>query len=55
MAEAVVKLIIKAPNQQITDQVVQCDSDWTIGRLKEYLLEIYPNNPVSGVKVIITW
>jgi len=54
MAEAAVNLIIKAPNQEIKDQVVKCDLGWTIGRLKEYLSEVYPNKPVSDVKVIIT-
>jgi len=54
MTEAAVNLIIKAPNQQIKDQVVKCDLGWTIGRLKEYLSEVYPSKPVSGVKVIIT-
>jgi len=47
MADAAVNLIIKAPNQQIKDQVVRCDLDWTIGRLKEYLSEVYPSKPVS--------
>lgn len=50
MANAAVILIIKAPNQQIKDQVVKCDLGWTIGRLKEYLSEVYPSKPVSRVK-----
>lgn len=52
MAEAAVNLIIKAPNQQIKDQIVRCDLGWTIGRLKEYLSEVYPSKPVSHAKVI---
>lgn len=51
MAEAAVNLIIKAPNQQIKDQVIKCDLSWTIGRLKEYLSEVYPSKPVSRAKV----
>lgn len=47
MEGVAVKLIIKTPNQQIKDQVVKCDIGWTIGRLKEYLSEVYPNKPVS--------
>lgn len=53
MADAAVSLIIKAPNQQIKDQVVKCDLGWTIGHLKEYLSEVYPSKPVSRVKVIV--
>lgn len=51
MADAAVNLVIKTPNQQIKDQVVKCDLGWTIGRLKEYLSEVYPSKPVSRVKV----
>lgn len=47
MTDAAVNLIIKAPNQQIKDQIVKCDLDWTIGRLKEYLSEVYPSKPES--------
>ena len=54
MTDAAVNLIIKAPNQQIKDQIVKCDLGWTIGRLKEYLSEVYPSKPVSCVKVIIS-
>lgn len=52
MEEAAVELIIKAPNQQIKDQIVKCDIGWTIGRLKEYLSEVYPSKPVSFVTFI---
>jgi hypothetical protein len=34
--------------------VVKCDLGWTIGRLKEYLSEVYPSKPVSCVKVIVS-
>lgn len=47
MAKAAVNLIIKAPNQQIKDQVIKCDLSWTIGHLKEYLSEVYPGKPES--------
>ncbi|GAB1858990.1 Homocysteine-responsive endoplasmic reticulum-resident ubiquitin-like domain member 2 protein [Camponotus japonicus] len=53
MAEAAVNLIIKAPNQQIKDQVVRCDLGWTIGRLKEYLSEVYPSKPESSHQKLI--
>lgn len=53
MANAAVNLIIKAPNQQIKDQVVKCDLGWTIGRLKEYLSEVYPSKPESSHQKLI--
>ncbi|XP_011869572.1 PREDICTED: homocysteine-responsive endoplasmic reticulum-resident ubiquitin-like domain member 2 protein [Vollenhovia emeryi] len=53
MADAAVNLIIKAPNQQIKDQVVKCDLGWTIGRLKEYLSEVYPSKPESSHQKLI--
>ncbi|XP_029156010.1 homocysteine-responsive endoplasmic reticulum-resident ubiquitin-like domain member 2 protein [Nylanderia fulva] len=53
MAEAAVNLIIKAPNQQIKDQVVRCDLGWTIGHLKEYLAEVYPSKPESSHQKLI--
>lgn len=52
MEGGVVKLIIKAPNQEIKDQVVQCNISWTIGQLKEYLSEVYPSKPVSSITSI---
>lgn len=48
MESDTVKLIIKAPNQQIKDQLIKCDIGWSIGRLKEYLSEVYPSKPVSS-------
>lgn len=42
-----VTLIVKAPNQQIEDQTIQCELSWTIKRLKGYLSEVYPSKPVS--------
>lgn len=41
------KLVIRAPNQQIDDQIVKCELGWTVKRLKDYLSEVYPNKPVS--------
>lgn len=42
-----VTLIIKAPNQKYTDQTVSCFLDWTVGRLKSHLSDVYPSKPVS--------
>lgn len=42
-----VTLIVKAPNQQFEDQTIKCESTWSIRKLKGYLSEVYPCNPVS--------
>lgn len=42
-----VTIIVKAPNQQIADQTIQCHLNWTIKKLKDYLSEVYPSKPVS--------
>lgn len=41
-----VTLIVKAPNQQIEDQNIQCQTSWTVRQLKGHLSEVYPNKPV---------
>jgi hypothetical protein len=41
-----VTLVVKAPNQKIADQTVECALGWTIRKLKEHLSSIYPNKPV---------
>lgn len=41
-----VTIIVKAPNQQIADQIIQCHHSWTIKKLKDYLTEVYPSKPV---------
>nr|XP_056713363.1 homocysteine-responsive endoplasmic reticulum-resident ubiquitin-like domain member 2 protein isoform X1 [Euleptes europaea] len=43
--EPPVTLIIKAPNQKYTDQAVSCCPDWTVGRLKRHLAQVYPSKP----------
>lgn len=42
-----VTLIVKAPNQQFEDQTIKCEPTWSIRKLKGYLSEVYPCNPVS--------
>lgn len=42
-----VTLIVKAPNQQFEDQTIKCEQTWSIRKLKGYLSEVYPCNPVS--------
>jgi hypothetical protein len=41
-----VTLIVKAPNQQIEDQNIECQSSWSVRQLKGHLSEIYPSKPV---------
>lgn len=51
--EGVVRLIVKAPNQQIEDQIIKCELGWTIGRLKAHLAEVYPNKPKTTDQKLI--
>lgn len=48
-----VTLIVKAPNQQIDDQSIQCQSSWTVGQLKGHLAEVYPSKPSTEDQKII--
>jgi hypothetical protein len=47
MIDMPVTLIVKAPNQQVEDQKILCELNWTIRKLKGYLSEVYPSKPVS--------
>lgn len=53
METAGVRLIIKAPNQQIEDQIVICELGWTIRKLKDYLAEVYPSKPETKDQKLI--
>ncbi|KAL4713667.1 hypothetical protein ACJJTC_004198 [Scirpophaga incertulas] len=48
-----VTLIVKAPNQQIEDQNVECQSTWTVHQLKSHLAEVYPSKPKTEEQKII--
>ncbi|XP_054289958.1 homocysteine-responsive endoplasmic reticulum-resident ubiquitin-like domain member 2 protein isoform X1 [Macrosteles quadrilineatus] len=52
MEESVI-LIVKAPNQQIEDQTIQCEMNWTIKMLKGHLSEVYPSKPRSEDQKLI--
>lgn len=45
--DTVIRLLIKAPDQQIHDQIINCQLYWNVGQLKEHLHEVYPSKPVS--------
>ncbi|KAG5856867.1 hypothetical protein ANANG_G00012460 [Anguilla anguilla] len=40
-------LIIKAPNQKYDDQTINCFLNWTVGKLKTHLSNVYPSKPLS--------
>ncbi|CAH0403477.1 unnamed protein product [Chilo suppressalis] len=48
-----VTLIVKAPNQQIEDQNIECQSSWTVRQLKGHLSEVYPSKPRTEEQKII--
>ncbi|XP_050396732.1 homocysteine-responsive endoplasmic reticulum-resident ubiquitin-like domain member 2 protein [Patella vulgata] len=48
-----ITLIVKAPNQRIADQNVECTLSWTIRKLKEHLQHVYPNKPKHNQQKLI--
>lgn len=48
-----VTLIVKAPNQQIEDQNIECRTTWTVRQLKGHLAEVYPSKPSTDEQKII--
>ncbi|CAD5117451.1 DgyrCDS6219 [Dimorphilus gyrociliatus] len=40
-----VTLVVKAPNQKIADQTVECAIEWTVKQLKRHLSEVHPSKP----------
>ena len=47
-ADLPVTLVIKAPNQRVGDQTVECMLGWTVRKLKQHLTNVYPSKPVSA-------
>ncbi|XP_076976065.1 homocysteine-responsive endoplasmic reticulum-resident ubiquitin-like domain member 2 protein isoform X2 [Tamandua tetradactyla] len=45
--EMPVTLIIKAPNQKYSDQTISCFLNWTVGKLKTHLSNVYPSKPLT--------
>ena len=52
--ESLIKLTVKTPNQHIDDIQIDCDLQWTVRKLKEYLQDVYPSNPVSQSHTVLT-
>ncbi|VVC95784.1 unnamed protein product [Leptidea sinapis] len=48
-----VTLVVKAPNQQVEDQNIECESSWTVRQLKGHLSEVYPSKPKTDEQKII--
>jgi len=48
-----IRLVIKAPNQRVEDQTVECMLEWTVRKLKRHLETVYPSKPVSEMKTVI--
>jgi len=46
-----VTLVVKAANQKIADQTVECALNWTVKKLKQHLSAVYPNKPVSNLEI----
>ncbi|KAK7114907.1 homocysteine-responsive endoplasmic reticulum-resident ubiquitin-like domain member 2 protein [Littorina saxatilis] len=44
-ADLPVTLVVKAANQRVADQTVECVLGWTIRKLKQHLETVYPSKP----------
>lgn len=55
LTDPCITLTIKAPNQQIDDQIIKCKLDWSVAKLKGYIHETYPNKPVNNFLFIIVF
>lgn len=48
-----ITLVIKAPNQRMADQTVDCMLGWTIRKLKQHLEKVYPSKPKHNEQRLI--
>ncbi|KAK3085278.1 hypothetical protein FSP39_000958 [Pinctada imbricata] len=48
-----IKLTIRAPNQRVDDQTVECMLGWTVKKLKQHLQIVYPNKPREAQQKLI--
>lgn len=42
-----IKVILKTPTQKTEDQIIKCNLDWTVLKLKDFISENNPLKPVS--------
>ncbi|RUS92010.1 hypothetical protein EGW08_000223 [Elysia chlorotica] len=52
-ADMPITLVIKAPNQRMADQTVDCMLGWTIRKLKQHLEVVYPSKPKHNEQRLI--
>lgn len=52
-ADLPVTLVIKAPNQRVGDQTVECMLGWTVRKLKQHLTTVYPSQPKENHQKLI--
>ncbi|KAK3790483.1 hypothetical protein RRG08_015952 [Elysia crispata] len=52
-ADMPITLVIKAPNQRMADQTVDCMLGWTISKLKQHLEVVYPSKPKHNEQRLI--
>ncbi|GFS15852.1 homocysteine-responsive endoplasmic reticulum-resident ubiquitin-like domain member 2 protein [Elysia marginata] len=52
-ADMPITLVIKAPNQRMADQTVDCMLGWTIRKLKQHLEKVYPSKPKHNEQRLI--
>ncbi|GFO24983.1 homocysteine-responsive endoplasmic reticulum-resident ubiquitin-like domain member 2 protein [Plakobranchus ocellatus] len=52
-ADMPITLVIKAPNQRMADQTVDCMLGWTIRKLKQHLENVYPSKPKHNEQRLI--
>ena len=45
--ESSIRLVVKTPNQRFKDIHIDCDLGWTVKKLKDYLANVHPTNPVK--------
>ncbi|XP_011682075.1 homocysteine-responsive endoplasmic reticulum-resident ubiquitin-like domain member 2 protein isoform X1 [Strongylocentrotus purpuratus] len=53
LAGSPLTLVVKAPNQEVGDQTVECFLEWTVRKLKKHLSAVYPTNPNERSQRII--
>ncbi|XP_069112852.1 homocysteine-responsive endoplasmic reticulum-resident ubiquitin-like domain member 2 protein [Argopecten irradians] len=53
LGDSPITLVIKAPNQRLEDQTVECMLGWTVRKLKKHLENVYPSKPKETQQKLI--
>lgn len=48
-----VTLVIRAPNQRISDQTLICFLDWSVEKLKKHISNVYPSKPLPSEQRLV--